>query len=80
MNLTLGLFNCLPVPPLDGSRFLLVFLPPRAYFSVMRYERYISLALLLLLAFGILDGILGTAAGAISRGMLSLFEHIFGIF
>ncbi|MBO7293776.1 MAG: site-2 protease family protein, partial [Clostridia bacterium] len=50
VNLTLGLFNCLPVPPLDGSRFLLVFLPPRAYFAVMRYERYISLALLLLLA------------------------------
>ena len=79
VNLTLGLFNCLPIPPLDGSRFLLVFLPPRAYFAVMRYERYISLALLLLLAFGLLDGILGAAAGAISGGMLSLFEHIFRI-
>lgn len=79
INLTLGLFNCLPVPPLDGSRFLLVFLPPRVYFGVMRYERYISLALLLLLALGLLDGILGTLAGAISGGMLSLFEHIFGI-
>lgn len=79
VNLTLGLFNCLPIPPLDGSRFLLVFLPPRAYFAVMRYERYISLALLLLLALGLLDGILGAAAGAISGGMLSLFEHIFGI-
>lgn len=79
VNLTLGLFNCLPVPPLDGSRFLLVFLPPRVYFGVMRYERYISLALLLLLALGLLDGILGTLAGAISGGMLSLFEHIFGI-
>ena len=79
VNLTLGLFNCLPIPPLDGSRFLLVFLPPRAYFAVMRYERYLSLALLLLLALGLLDGILGTVAGAISGGMLSLFYHIFGI-
>lgn len=79
VNLTLGLFNCLPIPPLDGSRFLLVFLPPRAYFAVMRYERYLSLALLLLLALGLLDGILGAAAGAISGGMLSLFYHIFGI-
>ncbi len=76
VNLTLGLFNCLPVPPLDGSRFLLVFLPPKVYFSVMRYERYISLALILLLALGIFDGWLTVAADAISRGMLSLFRLI----
>ena len=72
VNLTLGLFNCLPGPPLDGSRFLLVFLPPKAYFSIMRYERYISIALILLLALGLFDGWLSVAADAISRGMLSL--------
>ncbi len=76
VNLTLGLFNCLPVPPLDGSRFLLIFLPPKAYFAVMRYERYISLALVLCLAFGLFDGWLAVAANAISQGMLSLFRWI----
>lgn len=79
INITLGLFNCLPVPPLDGSRFFLVFLPPRAYFAVMRYERYISLALFLLLYLGVLDGLLLGAANAISGGMLSLFRLIFGL-
>lgn len=79
VNLTLGLFNCLPVPPLDGSRFFLVFLPPRAYFAVMRYERYITLALFLLLYIGILDGVLLGAANAISGAMLSLFGLIFGL-
>ncbi|MBQ2718949.1 MAG: site-2 protease family protein [Clostridia bacterium] len=77
VNLTLGLFNCLPVPPLDGSRFLLVFLPPRAYFSVMRYERYISLGLILCLAFGLFDGWLGLGAEAISHLFFSLLTPIF---
>ena len=77
VNLTLGLFNCLPVPPLDGSRFLLVFLPPRAYFAVMRYERYVSLALILCLAFGLFDDWLGLGAEWISQRFFSILTPIF---
>ena len=79
VNLTLGLFNCIPVPPLDGSRFLLPLLPRRAHFFVIRYERYFSLALLLLLVFGVVNGILLAASNALSSGMLSLFYLIFGL-
>lgn len=79
VNLTLGLFNCIPVPPLDGSRFLLPLLPRRAHFFVIRYERYFSLALLLLLVFGVVNGLLLAAANALSSGMLSLFYLIFGL-
>ena len=39
MNVGLAVFNLIPVPPLDGSRVLLVFLPQRVYFGVMRYEK-----------------------------------------
>ena len=42
-------FNLIPVPPFDGSRIALVFLPTRLYFKVMRYERQIMLGLLLAL-------------------------------
>ena len=46
----------LPVPPLDGSRVLYVFLPPKLYFGVMKYERQIMfgilIALLVLSRFG----------------------------
>ncbi len=79
VNLTLGLFNCIPVPPLDGSRFLLPLLPKRAHFFVIRYERYFSLALILLLVFGVVNGLLLAAANAVSSGMLSLFYLIFGL-
>ena len=41
MNTSLAVFNLLPVPPFDGSRIFLLFLPQRTYFRAMRYERVI---------------------------------------
>ena len=54
-NVLTGAFNLLPIPPLDGSRILLVALPQRAYFGLMKYERYIMIALLAAVWFGALD-------------------------
>ena len=39
INVGLGIFNLIPVPPFDGSRILNVVLPEKLYFKVMRYER-----------------------------------------
>lgn len=55
MNLGLAIFNLIPLPPLDGSRIFLIFLPDKFYFGIMKYERYISYALFALLFFGLLD-------------------------
>ncbi len=52
INIGLGLFNLLPIPPFDGSRLLFVVLPPKTYFKVMRYERKIYLAVLIWLLAG----------------------------
>ena len=51
LNVALAVFNLIPVPPLDGSRLALVFLPDRLYFGIMRYERYIMIGLLVVLFF-----------------------------
>ena len=40
INLGLGVFNLIPIPPLDGSKVLGAVLPDRYYFGYMRYERY----------------------------------------
>lgn len=75
LNLGLAVFNLIPVPPLDGSRILFVLLPDKIYFGIMRYERYIYLALLICLYLGVLDAPLNAAM----RGMLWLFYKIAGI-
>ena len=49
LNFIYSVFNMIPLPPYDGSRILFAFLPPRAYFAVMKYERYILYGLLAVL-------------------------------
>ena len=55
INLVLGIFNFLPIPPLDGSRILAGVLPPdlaRFYASI---ERYGFILLIILAATGVLS-------------------------
>jgi len=76
MNVALGIFNMIPVPPFDGSRFLYVLLPPKYYFGIMKYERIIMYVLLFLLVFGVLDRPLNIATNFILNGIYNLWELI----
>ena len=49
LNISLAIFNMIPIPPFDGSRIAHVFLPPKWYFKIMQYEQYIMIVLLILL-------------------------------
>ena len=41
INISLAVFNLLPIPPLDGSRILNAFLPDRIYYKIMQYEIFL---------------------------------------
>lgn len=55
VNVSLAVFNLLPIPPLDGSKVIGFLIPSKTYFKILQYERYIMIALLLLLFTGVLN-------------------------
>lgn len=58
VNVALMVLNILPLPPLDGSRIVASFLPPRAAYRYNQLERYGFIILIILLATHILSAIL----------------------
>ena len=66
INITLGVFNLIPIPPLDGSRIATYFLPQRIYFKIMQYENLIFLGLIIALWFGVLDGPINFVSGTLT--------------
>lgn len=79
INLGLGVFNLIPVPPLDGSKVLGAVLPEDKYFKYMQYERYGSLLLILLLGVGVLSTPLNFVTGLLNNGMVTIVSLILGI-
>lgn len=55
-NIILGLFNLLPIPPLDGYNLVLPFLPANIAYAVQRYAQYGVMLLLLLVLLPRLGG------------------------
>lgn len=57
-NTILGVFNLIPIPPLDGSKLLFSFLPLKYEYYLIKYEKYGYIILLLLIMSNNLDKIL----------------------
>ncbi|MBQ9748473.1 MAG: site-2 protease family protein [Clostridia bacterium] len=74
LNVSLAVFNLIPIPPLDGSKIIYMFLPTKAYFSIVRYENVIRIVFFALLFFGALDGFLGDASIWLLNKIIYLVE------
>ena len=59
INVILGALNLIPIPPLDGSKVLMAFLPYEAQEKLGRLEPYGFFILIILLFTGILTPIIG---------------------
>jgi Zn-dependent protease len=71
INIVLGTFNLLPIPPLDGSKIIASFLPDNLMYRLLDLERYGFILVLVFLLLGILDKIL--------LPVIYLFFGLFGV-
>ncbi len=80
LNIVLAVFNLFPVPPFDGSRIFLSFLPPKWYFGIMKYEQYILIITLVLFYLDILTVPVAFITNFIFAGIQYLVYAIIGLF
>lgn len=70
INILLAVFNCIPIPPLDGSKVLYTFIFDKHPDVVMWLERYGTFLLLGLIFFG--GGIIQTIVGSVYQWILTI--------
>jgi Zn-dependent protease len=74
LSVGLGLFNLLPIPPLDGSRLWSTFLPLKWRLTLERYSNLCIILLFALLLTGALDGVLDGLTRLIGNSIFQLFD------
>lgn len=74
INIILGAFNLIPIPPLDGSKILMSFLPYQAQERLSRLEPYGFFILIFLLFSGLLDPVISFMQSLIYAVIGSLFR------
>lgn len=71
INIVLGTFNLIPIPPLDGSKILAALAPDEWMHKILSFERYGFILVIVFLYLGLLDRIL--------IPVITLFSQVFGM-
>ena len=74
INIILGAFNLIPIPPLDGSKILMSFLPERVQEKLSRIEPYGFFILVFLLFTGLLNPVIDFMQALVSGFIVFLFR------
>ncbi len=79
INIGLGVFNLIPLPPLDGSKIIMPFLPNNAKQFFINNEQIFYIVFVLIWITGIAGTIITPAIKGVSKGVLALGKLIFGL-
>lgn len=79
INIGLGVFNLIPLPPLDGSKIIMPFLPHNAKNFFVSNERIFYIIFVLLWITGLAGTIITPAINVVSNGIIGLGKLIFGL-
>lgn len=79
-NIGLAVFNLIPIPPLDGSKVLFLFLSDKAVDFFYRYQQIFFVVIFILLYVGVLSPILNFATNGIFEGLNWLANLPFRLF
>ena len=79
MNIGLGVFNLIPLPPLDGSKIFLPVLPHNAKFWFIQHEQMFYFIFLIIWITGIAGRLISPIIGTMTEGILKLAMTIFGL-
>ncbi len=79
VNIGLGVFNLIPLPPLDGSKIIMPLLPYKAKQWFVNNERIFYIIFVVIWITGIAGYIVSPVVGWVSTGIINLARLIFKI-
>ena len=79
INIGLGVFNLIPLPPLDGSKVIMPFLPYKAKHFFVNNEQIFYFVFILIWITGMAGTIITPAINLVSEGVFALGRLIFGL-